>query len=88
MVATKIATKNKPILSTRLRWFRLFYEYSLDEVAQDIGIDRTTLSRVERGLLHPTPAVHSAIEAQFGLGQADVMLGQVTFSQFVAEQGD
>ena len=83
-----VAIGKPELRSTRLRWFRKFYELSLDEVARELGIDRSTLNRVERGLIEATPQVKRALDEGFGEGQADSLLEKVTFSQYVAEQDD
>lgn len=83
-----VATGKPELRSTRLRWFRKFYEYSLDEVSRETGIDRSTLSRVERGLIEATPQVKRALDEGFGEGQADSLLERISFSQYVSEQDD
>jgi transcriptional regulator with XRE-family HTH domain len=48
-----------------MRFWRILHGQTLDAVATETGIDRTTLSRIERGLGIPTKVVQDRLEIYY-----------------------
>lgn len=68
------------VFPLRLRYLRLVNDLSLDEASVRTGVDRTTLSRLERGLLRPSDEVQQRIEAFWKLPLED-LLQEPTFDE-------
>jgi len=57
----------KPVtLGERIKWYRYMRGISQEELARQIGIDPTTLSRLERGRGTCFPSVITKVRAFFG----------------------
>lgn len=59
-------------LVRRLTYLRTSRDWTLDQLAQQSGISRATLSRIERGETSPTAAVLGQLATAFGVPMAEL----------------
>lgn len=58
---------------TRLRLYRLLAERAIITEARRLGTNSSDLSRVERGVIPPTPKIARALEKKYGRPISDLL---------------
>lgn len=58
---------------TRLRLYRLLAERDIITEARRLGTNSSDLSRVERGVIPPTPKIAKALERRHGRAVSDLL---------------